>query len=50
MSEANGIAIKVFDKEMNVTSTFSSITKAAEGLGVTRQALLYHFFSFFFKK
>jgi hypothetical protein len=29
MSEANGIAIKVFDKEMNVTSTFSSITKAA---------------------
>jgi hypothetical protein len=52
MSEANGIAIKVFDKEMNVTSTFSTITKAAEGLGVTRQALLYHFkksSSFLFK-
>jgi len=52
MSVDKGTAIKVFDKEMNVTSTFSSITRAAEGLGVTRQALLYHFkksSSFLFK-
>jgi group I intron endonuclease len=52
MSEANGIAIKVICKETNLTSTFSSITNAAEWLGVTSQALLYHFkksSSFLFK-
>jgi hypothetical protein len=49
LSEANGIAIKVFDKETNVTSNYTSMRKAAEGVGVVTSTLFYHFFIFFFK-
>jgi hypothetical protein len=38
-----GKAVKVLDKETNVTSTFPSISKAAEALGVTKQALSKRF-------
>ena len=43
LSEANGIAIKVFDKETNVTSNYTSMRKAAEGIGVVTSTLFYHF-------
>jgi len=43
ISEALGTAIKVLDKETNATSTYASIRKAAEALGVTQRTLCYHF-------
>jgi hypothetical protein len=33
MSEARGAVVEVLDKETNVTSTYVSISKAAEALG-----------------
>lgn len=43
MSAALGTPIKVMDIETNETKTYSSIRKAAEALGVTHNALFYHF-------
>lgn len=43
MSAALGTPIKVMDIETNETKTYSSIRKAAEALGVTHNALSYHF-------
>jgi hypothetical protein len=43
MSEAQGIAIKVFDLETNEPSTFSSLKKAAKVLGVSQSALSQRF-------
>jgi hypothetical protein len=43
LSMPNSVKIEVLDKETNVTSTFPSITKAAEALGVTKQALSKRF-------
>lgn len=43
LSKANGIAIKVLDKETNETSYYSSMRKAAEAVGVANTTLNYHF-------
>lgn len=43
ISEIKGTAIKVLDLKTNVSSTYISIRKAAEILGVTHKALSYHF-------
>jgi len=42
MSEARGTAIKILDKETNATSTYASLRKAADALGVTQPTLSYH--------
>jgi len=47
ISESIGIAIKVFDKETNVTSNYTSIKRAAKAIGVSDFTLRYHFFLFF---
>jgi group I intron endonuclease len=43
LSAANGTAIKVFDKETNVTSYYTSMRKAAEAVGVGNSTLSYQF-------
>jgi group I intron endonuclease len=43
ISEEKGTPIKVIDLNTNVSSTYTSIRKAAEMLGVTHKALSYHF-------
>ena len=43
ISEARGTKVKVLDLETNETSTFSSMKKAAEALGVTHPALSKRF-------
>jgi len=45
--ESIGIAIKVFDKETNVTSNYTSIKRAAKATGVSDFTLRYHFVFFF---
>ena len=42
-TRVKGQAVEVLDKETNLTSTFPSISKAAEALGVTKQALSKRF-------
>lgn len=43
LSAANGVSIKVFDKETNVTSYYTSMRKAAEAVGVGNSTLTYQF-------
>lgn len=43
MSAANGTAVKVFDKETNVTSYYTSLIKAADAVGVGNATLSYQF-------
>jgi group I intron endonuclease len=43
ISAKKGTSVKVLDFDTNETITYCSIPKAAEALGVRRQALSYHF-------
>lgn len=43
MSVAKGTVVEVLNKDNNEKQTYSSISKAAEALGVSQQRLCYHF-------